>query len=99
MTLYHRTTPEKARSILANGFRDHVAETETDVETRQDFAGVWLAESPPQGGDALLRITLDMTPEELAEYEWRPHDRPSREWLVPAAMITAYGKVEVLEGV
>ena len=69
-------------------------------ETRRDFAGFWCqATAPPQasGREALLRISLDLTKAELAEWAWQPDGATHHEWLLPATIITTYGRVEVLE--
>ncbi len=34
-------------------------------------------------GDALLRVTLELSGEELLKYEWIEEGKPYREWLIP----------------
>jgi hypothetical protein len=89
---YHRTTDECAGLILRDGFRDGTGTYMTD----QLWTGVWLSNVPldeNEGarGDVLLRVELP-SEEMVAEYEWI-QDIGYREWLIPAALINAEGRV------
>jgi hypothetical protein len=92
MILYHVTHREDAVMIQA-GFQD--APTPHGM-------GVWLAEHPLEiqdgsSGDTVLEVVLDMPGEALRQYE---RDDPligCRQWVVPAVVVNACGKVRLLE--
>jgi hypothetical protein len=43
---------------------------------------------------AWVRVSLDLTEEALADYEWVSEESPYREWLIPDALVNAHGKLE-----
>ena len=88
VVLYHRTTRERAETIVQDGFRDAVGTYLTETT----HAGVWLSDVPldvNEGakGDALLRVVLDLTDRELSVYEWIEEGKPYGEWLIPAGVV------------
>ena len=94
ITLWHRTRAEAAAQILSEGFRDGTGNYLADRE----FSGVWLSDrlldsNEGADGDTALRITLNCTDDEIGEFEWIEKGKPYREFLVPAAFITARGTV------
>jgi hypothetical protein len=96
MIVYHRTTEENAADILEAGFADS---TGSDL-TEKDTAGVWISDSPldrKEAGDVLLRIKLDATHSDLADFEWVEQGESYREWLVPAVLLNDRGVVEVCD--
>lgn len=99
MILYHRTTPENAQSILRDGFLDRTG----TYLTMEEHTGVWLSnvalDCADMGhlGEALLRVALDLSEEALGEYEWIEDEKTYREWLIPAQIINANSKIELLD--
>lgn len=99
MRLYHRTTSANAASILTRGFKDAVGR----YMTEEAHEGVWLSDRPLDAneganGDTLLVVDLDVAAEELADkFEWEEEGKPYREFLVPAALVNANGKIAVVE--
>jgi hypothetical protein len=105
-TLYHRTTALAARAILDRGFRDnrHHFGFANEAGDPLEFEGVWLSDVPLDGcdfghldWDTLLAVTLD--DQDLIDLEVVEENsvRSSyREWLVPAAVINARGKVRLV---
>ena len=98
IVLFHRTTEEVATSILDAGFRD----TTGTYLTSQEWTGVWFSNVPldtNEGakGDVLLKVSLSLTEDEIADYEWIEEGKPYREWLVPAALINPAARVEVVD--
>ena len=94
--LFHRTTGERASTILSEGFRDGVVQ----YGPRVRFAGVWVSNiplRPDQGvtGGAVLRISASLTEGELAQYEWKEERLMHREWLLPAGLLNAFGAIEL----
>ena len=93
MRLYHRTTPNAADEILAQGFKDSCDTYLTDRE----WTGVWLSDVPLDendgaSGDVLFEVILDMPDHDLSEnYEWIQEGNPYREFLVPAKLINEKG--------
>ena len=89
MNLYHATTPEAARSILADGFEDATGY----YLTSQLWTGVWLSDKPldpNEGAKGCTLIVLEMPESILAPYEWIEEGKPFREFLVPAEIINRY---------
>jgi hypothetical protein len=73
MKLYHRTTPQRALAIIANGFQDSSGHYLTD----QEWSGVWLSDRPldcneglPLEAEVLLEINVDLPESTLAAHEW-----------------------------
>jgi hypothetical protein len=95
---YHRTSAETARSILVEGFRDGRG-FYGFLAREEPLEGVWLSEHPfdYQLADALLEVTLDISDDILAKYQFQEVETGHREWLVPAAMIRAVGDVRLLD--
>ena len=96
MILYHRTSTEAATAILREGFRDATGRYMTD----RLHSGVWLSAVPLDlnsggGGDAVLRISLNLSEKRLAEYEWVEEGKEYREWLIPSELVNAGGAVEL----
>lgn len=95
LTLYHRTTAQKAEAILASGFCDIRGYYGTDIE----LEGVWISDLPLDAdrgadGDALLAVTLD--DDDLSDWAVVADDGTYREWLVSAALLNAKGKVRIV---
>lgn len=95
--LFHRTTAENARRILAAGFRDRAGTYMTD----QMWSGVWVSNVPLDAnegmrGDALLRVCLDPSVN-IGDFEWIEEGRLYREWLVPAHLLNEGGTVEQVD--
>src|SRR5205809_5598210 len=99
MNLYHQTSAEKARDILRDGFKDDVGHFLSD----HFVAGVWFSDQPPDldksaDGKTLLRISLDVSENDLSKYESVEGDKPYREWLIPADFINSRRRsLEVVE--
>jgi hypothetical protein len=87
-TLYHRTSRERAEQIIKDGFRDGIGY----YLTAELHKGVWFSDRPLDSnegadGDALLVIDVEMTDDELWDFEWIEEGKPYREWLIPAEVI------------
>jgi hypothetical protein len=96
VTVYHRTTRKAADAILRDGFRDATGTYLTDTE----HTGVWVSDRPLDAneganGSHVLKVTVDLSNEQMADYEWVDEGKPYREWLVPAAILNAKGTVEI----
>lgn len=98
-TLYHRTTAQAAKAILEVGFRDAKRHFGSNIE----FEGVWLSDVPRDskdfghtGRDTLLAVTLDDADLGALEVLEEGTERSYREWIVPAAVINAKGKVRIV---
>jgi hypothetical protein len=93
--LYHRTSTEIARTIIAEGFRDSAE----FFENTRTWTGVWFSSSPhtADDGEVALRVRLDIEEQELASWEWTGEGRDYREWLIPANIVNQRGKIEGLE--
>src|SRR5437660_9450920 len=92
MQCYHRTTQEKARSILENGFLDGEGKFLTD----RIWRGVWVSNRPLDSnegaeGDVLLEIRIPES--EVTPFEWVEEGKPYREFLVPARILNDKGIV------
>jgi len=98
MILWHRTRAAAAESILREGFRDGYRRYMTDRE----FSGVWLSDRPLDSnedacGDALLRVVLACTENEISDFEWIEEGKTYREWLIPAAFVNERAEVTLAE--
>jgi len=97
MRLFHSTTPEAARAILAVGFRDGRERCLTD----DFYEGVWLSDTPldeNEGckGHFVLAVELDVPESALTDYEWVKEDWIGyREWLIPAEYVNAHATVTI----
>lgn len=96
MRLYHRTSLAAAQAILRDGFRDATGRYGTDLQ----FTGVWLSEELMEindgvEGDALLAV--DIAEGVVDEYEWIEEGKVTREWLVPASLISAHAQIKIVE--
>ncbi len=96
--MYHRTNWETAQKILSGGFRDGTG----TYMTVNEYSGVWLTDTefdPSQGelGDTLLKVSLRLTEDDLAPYEWVEEGKGYREWLVPSAVLNPNMTVEIVE--
>jgi len=92
MLYYHRTTRERARSILKKGFKDGSGKFLTD----RTWKGVWVSERPLDSsegaeGDVLLEIRIPES--EVTRFEWVEEGKPYREFLVPARILNDNGIV------
>lgn len=59
----------------------------------------WLSDRPldeDEGacGDVLMRVMLRT---EISRYDWVEEGKPYREWLVPADLLNALAKIELIE--
>jgi hypothetical protein len=114
MTVFwHRTNRRNVEEILKDGFRD----SSGSYLTTNTYTGVWLSNRPLTGADCisvtdddvLLRITLPLTLDEMAEYEWVYEMVPDpdtgelcnpsnyREWLVPAKVLNGAADFALVE--
>jgi len=91
MVLFHSTSYENAASILREGFRDSTANFMTSTShTGVWFSNVPLDENEGACSEALLRVSVNLSEEELAGYEWVEEHKGYREWLIPANIIAAH---------
>jgi hypothetical protein len=79
---------------LNEGFRDGTGSYLTDRE----FSGVWLSDelltaNEGADGDTALCVMLDCAEDEIRQFEWIEEGKGYREFLLPAAFITARGTV------
>jgi hypothetical protein len=90
LTLFHVTTRPNAKHIAARGFADNSARHFEGTE----YNGVWLASAPPQApvGNrrVLVKVELDLAPNELNHLEWRVLAGAIHEWLIPADYVNAH---------
>jgi len=100
VVLYHWTTRERAQAILAGGFKDRESNFGMSVRVR----GVWLSDRPlghdQFGGfeqDTLLRGTLSVGEEAIADHEVIEEGKGYREWVLPAELVNQHGAVEVID--
>ena len=97
MILFHRTSNDKAQTILAQGFRDGVGA----YLTLGRWRGVWLSSIPldeNEGaeGDTLLKIDFGISDEELTQWEWVEDGKSYREFLIPADVVNRLSTVKVV---
>jgi hypothetical protein len=78
--------------------RDEVAGWRSNL-TDQQYSGVWLSDvSDEQQGGVLLEVNIDLTEEQLAQYEWVEEEKNFyREWLIPAAVVNSKAVVQIAE--
>lgn len=83
--VYHSTSPENARAIIQEGFRDGEPVLYPDEMTRR---GVFVSDRvlPRDKGDDVVEIDWNGTADELDGYGynrrvWRPHGNDYCEWL------------------
>jgi hypothetical protein len=94
----------EARSIVEDGFMDAVWDFGLeDVHTGEvaNVRGVWLADralGEEEGvvGDALVEVTLSVTPEELAPYQLAGMLWDASLWVPPADLLNKRGKARIL---
>lgn len=94
MVLFHRTS--HADEILANGFKDATGYYLTDTL----WTGVWFADRPldsNEGADGDRLLSVDISEELIADYEWIEEGKPYREWLIPAAIVNRMAKPALVD--
>lgn len=94
MRVFHRTPFGK--QIISEGFRDH----EGTYMTGTMHTGVWLSDIPlsvMEGAKGNDLLTLEISDEVLAEYEWVQEQSTYREFLIPAEVVNAYGPPELCD--
>ncbi len=79
MRLYHRTSDEGAREILAHGFRDGYGY----YLTAEIHRGVWLSNVPLDEDEGtvtgpVLAVELAIGEAELEQFEWVEEEKPYR---------------------
>jgi hypothetical protein len=98
IVLWHRTTEGAQMRILRSGFRDGKG----PYLTAEHHRGVWLSNVPLSVGEGtpdgpLLRVAVAISAAKLVrEYEWIEEDKPYREFLLPAAVLNACARVELV---
>lgn len=89
MIFWRRTSAEAARAAVAGeGFVDGRG----NYLTADEHTGVWVSDWPVDinegaHGDTIVRIDVDATEEDFANFEWIEEEKPYREWLIPAALL------------
>ena len=98
MRLFHVTRIENAEPILAGGFIDGTG----TYMTGRLHTGVWLSNVPfddhyvLDDDYALLEVDLDLSNDEIAEWDWGPAGQAEHEFLILAAVINSRAKVRKL---
>ena len=96
--LYYRTTPQKARAILRDGFRD---------ESCPPYRGVWLTDRPltdddcaHPGESATVVVSMRRAVMSAALFWGGVGGGPARyrRWLMPALVLNALARVFLLGG-
>jgi hypothetical protein len=104
LVLWHRTA--SASDILAHGWRDGgSAEGQRGALAIPEIgAGVYVSNRPLDAhegtkGEQLLRIALQMSEAEIAEYEIveESGDAPYREWCIPATVLNTRGRTTLMD--
>ena len=95
--LYHVTSADTEREILAPGFRDAIRKRGPGIDGVYP-AGVWLSNRPLDAndgaiGDSVVLVWFGISWRRLRVFEWPEEDKPYREWLIPAAFISDYATV------
>jgi len=98
ITLSHRTVEGIARKIISEGFRDGTGY----YLTTHLHSGVWVSDQPFDAnegacGNVLIRIELAKEEHEIGSFEWIEEGKGYREWLVPAALLNEFGRIEIHE--
>ncbi len=96
MRAYHRTF--YATEILREGFRDA---TDTYMTSRE-HTGVWVSDRPldeNEGAGGNVLLVIDISEEIFANYEWIEDGKTYREALVPAAILNALKRPEIVDEV
>ncbi len=103
--LYHRTSIGEARAIVQRGFQDIEWDFGIqDARTGEDtvLTGVWLADRPlgaEEGiaGDAVLEVTVTLTPEQLKPYELEGLLWDAKLWVASAELLNQHATTRILE--
>lgn len=106
--LFHRTTTDAARSILAHGFIDDFGDrvNKSEVAMCQAHRGVFLSDIPVNiqdgaSGDVLLELAFDREIDDLSEaYEFQCEPDvfcPFREFLIPASFVNTHAMVRQID--
>ena len=82
--LFHATTRENARKILATGFAD----CSREMHKGRWYSGVWLAEVSLFELEPVV-LLVSMAEDLVRQYEL-PGDQGYRRWLVPAELINRH---------
>jgi hypothetical protein len=68
--------------------------------TDREWSGVWLSNEPfdqVERSEALLEVRLDLTENDLADFEWIEEGKGYREWLVPAIINPTITEIQLLD--
>lgn len=102
LLLFHRTTKKAAARIERRGFRDTTGHYMMPIP----MTGVWFSDFPVTAGEGakqdeddggvLFEVALDLTEQDIAQYEVVEDEGPEppfrfREWCLPAALVNAKG--------
>jgi hypothetical protein len=93
---FHRTTTAATEAILAHGFRGGRGRYMTNIE----HEGVWLSDRPleeSEGACGVMLLTVEVPAHVVEPYEWIEEGKGYREFLVPAALLNAQGKVTIAD--
>jgi hypothetical protein len=93
---FHRTTTAATEAILAHGFRDGRGRYMTDTE----HEGVWVSDRPLDANECawgVMLLAVEVPAHVVEPYEWIEEGKPYREFLVPAALLNAQGKVTIAD--
>jgi hypothetical protein len=90
MKLFRCTSADKAREIMKAGFVDATGNYLTD----RVWKGVWLADRPLDvndgaAGDTVVEVDLNLTDEELDNWEWKGETKSFREFLISAELVNS----------
>jgi hypothetical protein len=90
MRVYHRTSNEVAKRILAEGFRDGGG----SYLTEQTWRGVWVSDRAidvNEGASGNTLLAMDVPIAIFEEYEWAEEGRSYRESFIPATTLNELG--------
>lgn len=93
---FHRTTAAATEAILAQGFRDGRGRYMTGTE----HEGVWLSDRPldaNEGQWGVMLLAVEVPAHVVEPYEWVEEGKSYREFLAPAALLNAQGKVTIAD--